>query len=728
DVISASDGAYCFRHEALREALHSEVSEQRKLELHRRMAHAILARDPLYVSERLEAGLHLLHAGDERGARMIGEAATRLALGQEPLGGCVEALEAALALFRMQNRSPHEIGVLLAALGLAAYLVDRRLDRHTDAIVRSFEQLAGLRLAARLQPLLGKPFATLIAVGVSAVRYAFLPRRVRHASFVVTMQAFCAGITGLCGKAAVCLDGPAIDELRRVLEPLTVLGKYSALALAYDYVCGLRLVTEDKAAQTYEHFLALEQRLRSSRLIGLTPEARRLFEGGCHYVLGVLESLRGDSRALERAADLERTGVDVHELIAAQLRLQYHGFRGETDHVREAFAQLEARAIETGSAWQVESWAAIAINLFGSLWGDVIMTKRSLDETERLSAEIPALERYARSSRATYLLQRGEPRGCVEAYTAMFANERPLEHVGWIVSCGLLAEAHNQLGEHARAQEVCEQALSLSDTADAVYYALRLPAEIALCHALAALGRREEAATRVDALIARYQRSGSPLALGLLHDAAARIAFAADDRKTFTRHLKQVEAAFSPLGNPTLIARYRNLTELGGSEGGVAATIASMRELKAFEAALSHQTDRALLARHILSWVMERYEGFIAYLFARDQAGPQLLAATSDVEPRDEVVAVVRRSLEALGRRGEDTTHCGTEPITNADAGEVAHTYLLSYLDEGDFHGEGAIVLVGRSESAPRIRYELLQAAAQQLHRLRPSTLSDAST
>ncbi|MFI5307061.1 MAG: serine/threonine-protein kinase PknK, partial [Polyangiales bacterium] len=46
DVISASDGAYCFRHEALREALHSEVSEQRKLELHRRMAHAILARDP----------------------------------------------------------------------------------------------------------------------------------------------------------------------------------------------------------------------------------------------------------------------------------------------------------------------------------------------------------------------------------------------------------------------------------------------------------------------------------------------------------------------------------------------------------------------------------------------------------------------------------------------------------------------------------------------------------
>jgi tetratricopeptide (TPR) repeat protein len=724
-VIVAGDGAYRFRHESLREALLAEVSEARRVGLHRRMAETILARDPLYVSERLQAGLHLLHAGDEQGARMIGEAATRLARGREPLGGCLETLEAALALYRRQNRGPYEIAPVLAALGLGAYMLDRRLDRHTDAIVGVFEELSGSRLGKGLTPLLGRRFGTCLALAIAALRYALQPRRVRYGGFAILVQILSGAIVGLCGKATVCLDGPTIDALARVLEPLTVLGKNSASGLGYDYVRGLRMVTEDRCARTYEYFLDLQRRLGARSPFALTEDARALFAGGCHYVLGVLESFRGDRRALDRAAELDRTGVDVHELIAAQLRLQYHGFRGETDPVRAAFVQLEARAIESGHGWQVETWAAIAVNLFGGLWNDVIMAKRSLDETERLCVEIPSLRRYALSSRATYSLQRGEPHACIETYVAMLAEERPLERVGYCVSNGLLAEAHNQLGDHARALQICERALALSDPDDAVYYGLRLPAEIALCNALAGLGRRTEAADRAQALIARYQASGSPLVLGLVYDTAARIAFAAGNRKEYSRCLKQVELAFAPLGNPTLIARFRNLTELGGSEGGVAATIASMRELRAFEGALEKQTDRVLLARHILSWVMERYEGFIAYLFARDTAGPLLLAATSEVEPRDEVIAVVRRSLEALGRR-EDTTQCGTQPVTDGNSNEVAHTYLLSFLDEGTFHGEGAIVLVGRSEAAPRIRYELLQAAAQQLHRLRPGSLSDA--
>ena len=185
-----------------------------------------------------------------------------------------------------------------------------------------------------------------------------------------------------------------------------------------------------------------------------------------------------------------------------------------------------------------------------------------------------------------------------------------------------------------------------------------------------------------------------------------------------------MERLFCPLGNPSLIARLRNLTELGGSEGGVAVTIASMRELKAFEAALAPIDERKRLARHILSWVMERHEGFVAYLFGVDASGPMVLAATSALDPRPEVVEGVRRSLRALGKRdGEDTTMCGTEAATTSDEQGSAHTYLLSYVDAGKFHGEGALVLVGRSLTPPRIRYELLQSAAQHLRRLRPTGL-----
>ncbi len=725
EVLSAGDAGYRFRHEALRDALVGQIDDARKALLHLRVAEAILARGRLYVSERADAALHLLQAGDERGARILGEVGISQAMGKQPVAGCTRTLEAALALYREQARGPYDQAALLAPLGLAAYMVDRRLESHTDAIVACFAQVSGLGLAARMRPLLGKRLATLIGLGVGALRHACQPRQSRHCSFRELMQAFVGALLALCGKAAVCLDGPTIDRLAAVLEPLALLGKHSATKFAYDYCRGLSLVTRDRYARTYAHFLDLERRLQApGSMSDLPQEARQLWQGGVDYVLGVFESFRGDSGALERAARLEQTGLDVHELIAAQLRLQYHGFRGETEQVRAAFEQVEARAIQTGYAWQVETWAAIAINLFGGLWNDVILTKRSLDETERLRHEIPTLDRYARSSRATYLLQRGDPRECIEVYLPVLAQEAPLQRIGWSVSSGLMAEAHNQLGEHARAREICERVLAAADPEDGAYYAFRLPVELPLCYALAGLGEHARAKAYLAELFGRYEATGSPLALGMLHEATARIAFARGDRKTFTLQLQQVERLFRPLGNPTLIARFRNLTELGGSEGGVAVSIASMRELKAFQAALAPIDERKRLARYILSWVMERHEGFVAYLFVVDASGPVVLAATSALDPRPDVVEMVRRSLASLGKGdGEDTTLCGTEAATTSDEHGSAHTYLLSYLDAGKFHGEGALVLVGRSPAPPRIRYELLQSAAQHLRRLRPTGL-----
>ena len=461
ELLCAGEAGYRFRHEALRETLVGQIDPERKAVLHRRVAEAILARDRLYVSERLDAAFHLLQAGDERGARIMGEVGASLASNREPVAGCVRTLEAALALYREQARSPYDLAMLLTPLGLAAYLVDRRLDCHTDAIVAAFEQLSGLGLADRMRPFLGKRLSTLLGLGLGALRHALQPRRLRHCSFPALMQLFVGALLALCGKAAVCLDGPTIDRLARVIEPLAVLGRRSSACFAYEYARGLSLVTQDRYARTRAHFLDLERRLQTPRAMSNLPlEARQLWQGGVDYVLGVFESFRGDAGVLERARRLEQTGLDVHELIAAQLRLQYHGFRGETEQVREAFEQVETRAIQTGYAWQVESWAAIAVNLFGGLWNDVILTKRSLDETERLRHEIPTLDRYARSSRATYLLQRGDPRECIEVYLPMLAQEAPLQRIGWSVSCGLMAEAHNQLGEHARAREICERVLA----------------------------------------------------------------------------------------------------------------------------------------------------------------------------------------------------------------------------------------------------------------------------
>jgi hypothetical protein len=128
---------------------------------------------------------------------------------------------------------------------------------------------------------------------------------------------------------------------------------------------------------------------------------------------------------------------------------------------------------------------------------------------------------------------------------------------------------------------------------------------------------------------------------------------------------------------------------------------------------------------------MKSCEGYEGYLFARrdelavaDRDAPvqdeptELLAATSEKEPGDDVFRSVAEALEALGGSG-DTTNFGTSAATRTRRdGSSTHLFLLSYLDAEEFHAEGAIVLLGRAPSAPPIRYELLQAAALQLRRL----------
>jgi tetratricopeptide (TPR) repeat protein len=389
-----------------------------------------------------------------------------------------------------------------------------------------------------------------------------------------------------------------------------------------------------------------------------------------------------------------------------------------------------------GSSWQVETWSAIAINLFGAFWHDVIVTKRALRDTQRMVPELPSLKRYAITSEAVYLMRRGQPRDCADLYEPLLAEEPPLSRIGWSVSSGLLAEAYNLLGMHEEAKALCERVLATVGAEDRPYYAMRIAVEVPYGVALAALGDYDAARAHLLGLLECYAPAASPAALGTVHEALARIELALidkkqGDRKRFTEHLKQVEKHFTTLGNPALIARFQALSDAAGQGGGILAKIAFSRELRAFESALEPIVDRQAGARAILAWLMRSCEGYDGYLFARrdelavidgDATAPdepaELLVATSDKEPGDEVFSAVAEALDALGGSG-DTTNFGTSAATRTRRdGSSVHLYLLSYLDADQFCAEGALVLLGRAPTAPPVRYELLQAAAFQLRRL----------
>ena len=246
------------------------------------------------------------------------------------------------------------------------------------------------------------------------------------------------------------------------------------------------------------------------------------------------------------------------------------------------------------------------------------------------------------------------------------------------------------------------------------------PVDLAYPAALASLGDFAAAERHLEALLAVHEQHANPLVLGSLHETGARIAVLRKDKRAYSRHLKEVERAFCPLGNGPLIARFRRLTELGGEDGGVDAKIALMREVKAFDSTLAPIADRSTVARHVFTWLMQKCDGYAGYLLLRDRFGLVLLCSSHDDEPPLQALELVERSLQSLGREA-DTTRLNSDAGTQADnpGGGALHVHLLSYVDADHFYGEGALVLCGQSEKPPRIRYDLLQVAARHLHRLR---------
>ena len=622
------------------------------------------------------------------------------------------------------------------------------LTDYETCMREALDQVSGLDVARKLEALFGKLgkrfglFGAFLGIAFGVVRYYVRPRGSspddpRPVRVRLAIRLGVLAMVAIAGRATICLDRAGALSAADHIKPLRVLGRGDSGGFAVAYCRGLAMATEDRYERTYRYWLDLERRLSvPGSLHDVQGEQRALWEAGVAYVLGLFEGFRGDARALARAERLERSHNGIQRMIATQIRLQYHGFRGEAEQVRAAYERMEACAIEVGSAWQVETWSPIATNLFGALWHDVILTKRSLRDTQRIAAELPSLRRYAITSEAIYLQRRGQPRDGADLFEPLLAEEPALSRIGWSVTAGLLAEAYNQLGMHAEAKALCERVLSTVPLEDKPYYAMRIAVEVPYAIALAALGDYDKARAHLLELLECYGPAGSPAALGTVHEALARIELSLlhkgqGDRRRYTEHVKQVEKHFTTLGNPALIARFQALTDATGQGGGLLTKIAINREVRAFEAALDTVEDRAEGARHILAWLMRSCEGYDGYLFARrdelaaaDGDAPaleeaaEMVAATSDKEPGEDVFRSVAEALDALGGSG-DTTNFGTSAATRTRRdGSSTHLFLLSYLDAEEFQAEGALVLLGRAPTAPPVRYELLQAAALQLRRL----------
>jgi tetratricopeptide (TPR) repeat protein len=645
NVLRVTGSTYYFAQELLRIAVRARLAIDEQRLLHGRIAECLLASSTADTQSRMAAGFHLVRAGDERrGADILREAALDFVNRYDDMIAAAPALEEALRIHRAENRPPRELLELLMPLCFAGYYVDRRLaDRHARDTVLMAEALAGMSLARRLRPFIGRYLSTRLGLGWGALGFILSSRRGGLEGFMSLMRTLTMCIVFLCAKSTICLEADETEWLADRLEPLTALGPGSAATLSYRYAMALTHVTRGHPARVVREMKAVLADLAApEKISGFPMEAHTSLVGGALYALGAMQSFLDTPDALGTADALERLGHRIYDLAADQIRSNYYACQGDLENAALFRRKLEAHALTSGSVWQADVWAPSSQILADIATDDIIGTKRTWNELSRLSREVSSLRRYEIGARLVYLIQTGRAAEALAEFPPIFEGSPPNGFVGWSTSMGSLACVYNALGRHEEARKVCEDALALFEAGDLDFVALNLRVELQLARALADLGRVDEAVARLQALATRHGPNGGRVTMGMIHTALADMAVVTGDRAAFERHAATVEAFYHPSKNPALVAqasrlrlraRFAGLTSEPPPPPG-----APGPRVTAWAQALESCKDAGARASVSLALVVENTGALRGYLFANDEGEPRLLASSTDAPPSADVV------------------------------------------------------------------------------------------
>jgi tetratricopeptide (TPR) repeat protein len=438
-------------------------------------------------------------------------------------------------------------------------------------------------------------------------------------------------------------------------------------------------------------------------------------------VSGVLECWRNGARALELADRLDGFQLKLHEMSADQIRTTYYAYEGNAAMFERYRQRVEMHAIARGSAWQVEIWAAATSVMLYLRIHDSVGMKRALEQLQRLSVELPSLNVHVRRARGAHLLLRGrhaEAIACLEPCL----DEEPRGVAGWGSELAALARAYNGHGEHARAREVCRQALAHLTPLDLTFVGMNLPLQIELALAEAGLGQCALAAEQMDRLLLLHGEQAGPLTLGALYEARTRIALLAGDDRANREYLLKMEHWYRATGIPTLIQRCERLARANArfsarpADAGRSES-AELDRVLSEAVSLDECTDRALavLARTAPELRL--------YLFLNEPEGPKLVAQIGGAPPAPSLVQEVRERLEATealegATEIVDVSETSQEP-GRLTLGGTEHQVTVLRAWTSDTEVIVAAAAWWNAEGARTAPPELFQVLATHLHRTR---------
>ena len=572
-VLVESDRGYGFQHRSVREHALASLPAGERVRAHELLGERLLAsaRDPL---DGMRAGLHLYRAGHTRRCQLLVTAAVRYLLHRGMLLGAeakhesrssqppsdnrerwliaVPLLVQAVELLREAGAGPDALAAPLAALAEASYFVDHRLaQRYGAAALDTLEHLLCFDTARRLAPRIGRKSALRLSQAAAALSRRSRVHELRHMllNSVITLN----------GVAVSSVDLAMTERCAHALEPLAVLGEHHFAGFVHRAVRAIAGMQREQHAATLAELRSLAALIENGAVIRhMSDNLRPGCLIGLLYPIGIMECWRMNPEALAIAARIEAVDA-LHGLSADHLRAVYYAMRGESVLAAAHRRRVETRALQVGAAWQVVTLGPVDAQLTALWTHDAQLAKHAAAELERLSHELPTMRHLARDARATYLVLCGRYPEVIELL-AHTADDTPKGLVGWMRGQGMLARAHNRLGEHTRARELCHLALAERTPEDLSFVVMHLHLQLELALADAALGEHARAWALAQQLLIQHAGAG-PLALGAIHETCARVALLASDHALATRHCVAMRRSYAPTESASLFELGEQLEE-----------------------------------------------------------------------------------------------------------------------------------------------------------------------
>jgi tetratricopeptide (TPR) repeat protein len=675
-LVYGSQG-YSFRSEELRALLLKSLEGERATRAQLAAGEALLARDAPPVGDRLRAGVHLLRGGElKRGAeivhRVVVEALEHM---NEDNVQSAALVEQAYAQASKLGLSQHERLSFLSLLAWAGYFLDRRLAAtYGEEALACGQEVCGMNLARKLSPWLGRKLGLFAALFIAAAR---IRRLSKHSALVPNLKSsfsfFLAAAGALSGTHALCMARDKILACALAIEPLTALGPNHVASIVHRFTLGCAALLNDNFGTVGAHWEALTARLEDAAPIaGMSDSTRLYYRAASLYCWGSSEVWRDKSRTLELADRVEKQPIKLYQVSADQLRAVYYESQGKLAQAARHRSRVETRALQRGATWQVEIWGPASTVSTAIRQNDAVAVKRAWGQLRHLAADSATLREYVSIARSAHLTMRRRYHEALEL-TERLANNHPSDAIGHSNLVAGLALTYSALGRFADAERVASAAVERLTAEDRAVPGLAHRVQIELALAQAGMGRHEEAATRLDAMIARHAPEEGPLTLGALYDARAKVARYANDAAAEETYVALMERWYRSTECPSLLqycdrlarrrlkheehphAPFRDLTATSSAfssyetsiepEAGTAAVIAKLIDLTSasqwvlyrYDAATGDkivESSNAPISEELTGWIDARMGASIDYVTHTvdiDHAQPAVQESTISV-------------------------------------------------------------------------------------------------